>query len=126
MENANSLHIITNNNKRVQKKSRLLSIIEYFKDKKATIEFYFYKKHMLKENGKMNSVELFFYSHGTSNSCGVLITFFGKNIICVNTKSTDKHGRVVILDVMIDWSEFILVNIYIVYKHREWTSKCFE
>ena len=33
MENANSLHIITNNNKRVQKKNRLLSIIEYFKDK---------------------------------------------------------------------------------------------
>ena len=81
---------------------------------------------MLKENGKMNSVELFFYSHGTSNSCGVLITFFGKNIICVNTKTTDKHGRVVILDVLIDWSEFILVNIYIVYKHREWTTKCFE
>ena len=53
-----------------------------------------------------------FCSQGTSNSCGVLITFFGKNKICVNNQTTDKHGRMLILDVTIDGSEYILVNIY--------------
>ena len=40
------------------------------------MEFCFYKKHipMMKENSKMNSVDLFFYS------LGVLITFFGKKM----------------------------------------------
>ena len=41
-----------------------------------------------------------------------MITFFGKNKICVNSQTTDKHGRVLILDVMIDASEYTLVNIY--------------
>ena len=41
-----------------------------------------------------------------------MITFFGKNKICVNSQTTDKHGRVLILDVMIDGSEYILVSIY--------------
>ena len=33
MENDNSLHIITNNIKGIQNKSKLLSIIEHFKNK---------------------------------------------------------------------------------------------
>ena len=45
-----------------------------------------------------------FYSHSTSNSCGVLITLFGKNKICVNSQITDKHGQILILDVTIDGS----------------------
>ena len=53
-----------------------------------------------------------FYLHGTSNSCGVLITFFGKNKICVNSQITDKQRRILILDVAIDGSEYILVNFY--------------
>ena len=53
-----------------------------------------------------------FYSHGTFNFCGVSITFFGKNKICVNSQLTDKRGRILILDVTIDESEYILINIY--------------
>ena len=53
-----------------------------------------------------------FCSHSTSNSCSVLITLFGKNKICVNSQITDKHGQILILDVTIDGSEYILVNIY--------------
>ena len=53
-----------------------------------------------------------FYSHGTSNTCGVFITFFGKNKICFNSQINDKHGRILILDVTIDGSENTLVNFY--------------
>ena len=42
----------------------------------------------------------------------LLITFFGKNKICVNSHITDKYGRILILNVTIDGSEYILVNIY--------------
>ena len=38
--------------------------------------------------------------------------FFRKNKICVNSQTTDKHGRTLILDVTRDGSEYILVNIY--------------
>ena len=41
-----------------------------------------------------------------------MITFFGKNKICVNRKITDKHGRILIKDIAIDVSEYILVNFY--------------
>ena len=41
-----------------------------------------------------------------------MIAFFGKNKICVNSQVTDKHGRILILDVTIYGSEYILVNFY--------------
>ena len=67
---------------------------------------------MMKENKKTNSVNLFFNSHGTSNSCDLLITFFGKNKIFVNSQIIDRHGRILVLDVPIDRSEYVLVKIY--------------
>ena len=42
-------------------------------------------------------------------TCGV---FFGKNKICTTSQITDKHRRILILDVTIDGSEYILVNFY--------------
>ena len=41
----------------------------------------------MKENGKTKFSGPVFYSHGTSNycHCGVLIKFFVKNKICVNS-----------------------------------------
>ena len=42
-------------------------------------------------------------------TCGV---FFGKNKICATSQITDKHRRILILDVTIDGSEYILVNFY--------------
>ena len=41
-----------------------------------------------------------------------MIPFFGKNKICVNSQITDKYGGILILDVTIDESKYILVNIY--------------
>ena len=38
--------------------------------------------------------------------------FFGRNKIRVNNQITDKHGRILILDVTIDGSEYNVVNIY--------------
>ena len=116
MKNVNSSHIITNNIKRMQNKNKRLSIIEYFKNEIGKNEILFLQETHSTINDEGKSKDEFsgpvFYSHSTSNSCGVLIKFFGKNKICVNSQTTDKHGRILILDVTIDGSEYILVNIY--------------
>ena len=42
-------------------------------------------------------------------TCGV---FLKKNKICATSQITDKHRRILILDVTIDGSEYILVNFH--------------
>ena len=106
MENVNSLHIITNNIKRIQNKNKHLSIIEYFKNKigKNGILFLQETHSITSDEGK--------YPLGISNFSQVLITFLGKNKLCINSQITNKYGRILTLDVTIDGSGFILVNIY--------------
>ena len=53
-----------------------------------------------------------FYSHGTSQSCGVLIAFFGNLNFLVNKQVGDKNECILILDVNIDEIRYVLVNIY--------------
>ena len=53
-----------------------------------------------------------FYSHGTSQSCGVLFAFFGNLNFSVNKQVGDKNGRILILDVNIDEIRYVLVHIY--------------
>ena len=116
MENFNSLHVITNNIKGMQNKNKRLSIIEYFENKIGKNEILFLQEthSTISDQGKWKDEfsGLAFYLHGTSNSCGVLITFFGKNKIRVNSQTGDKHGQILILDLSIDGPEDILVNIY--------------
>ena len=52
------------------------------------------------------------YYHGKSNSCGVLIAFFGRILYTVRKKASDKNGRILILEAFIDDTEFILLNLY--------------
>ena len=76
---------------------------------------YFYKKLALiaksNKNGK-KTLKLQFFSHGKSNSCGVLIAYFGTGTFIVKKKQTDNEGRILILDVSINDSEYILINLY--------------
>ena len=53
-----------------------------------------------------------FFSHGKSNSCGVAIGFYGAKKLELLNKCSDKPGRILLLDVKIDDTVFVLVNIY--------------
>ena len=53
-----------------------------------------------------------FFSHGKSNSCGVLIAYFGTGTFTVKKQRTDKEGRILVLDASINDSEYILINLY--------------
>ena len=48
------------------------------------------------------------FSHGSSNSCGVLVASYGNQDIAVTKKVSDKKRRVPVLDARID---FLLINI---------------
>ena len=60
--------------------------------------------------GRMTSFNVF-YSYGTSQSCGVLIAFFGNLNFSVNKQLGDKNGSILIVDVNIDEITYVLVNI---------------
>ena len=53
-----------------------------------------------------------FYSHGTSQSCGVLIDYFGNLNLLINKQVGDQNGCILILDVNIEKITYVLVGIY--------------
>ena len=57
-------------------------------------------------NGKL------IFSHGKTNSCGVLIGYYETKIIEVINKKCDNCWRILLLEVNIDGSLFVLINIY--------------
>ena len=60
-----------------------------------------------------------YYSHGQTNSCGVLIAIYGNSNICLKNKVHDNHGRVLILDATISGSDYLLRNFYNANTERE-------
>ena len=52
-----------------------------------------------------------FYSHGTTNSCGVAIAFLGSKSLEVVETRNDDQGRILILDIKICDKELLLVNL---------------
>ena len=53
-----------------------------------------------------------FFSHGSSNSKGVMILVNPKLELKVEKCITDKNGRYILLDLIVDESHIILLNIY--------------
>ena len=47
-----------------------------------------------------------------ADSCGVLTAYFGKETFNDKKQETDKEGRILILDVSVNDSEYILINLY--------------
>ena len=59
--------------------------------------------------GKENEL---FFSHGTSNSCGVAIGICGNFEYAVKNQIVDQKGRFLILSLAIGKNEYILINFY--------------
>lgn len=64
-----------------------------------------------------------FYSHGTTESKGVVIMFPKQLDVTVSQQINDDHGRYILLDCLIDSSRFILVNVYAPTKNHV-TEQC--
>ena len=116
MTSSNNLTFLTNNVKRLQSSQKRLKLIEYFKSKLNHNGFLFLlETHsaIKNENTWINDFNgPVFFSHGASNSCGVLIAYLGKTSFVLNKQKTDKAGRILILDVTLDADQYILINLY--------------
>ena len=79
------------------------------------MDFFFYKKHSTIKNKNTWANDfngLVFFSCGASNSCSVLIAFFGKISFVLNKQKIDKAGKILILDFMLDGDHYIVINLY--------------
>ena len=110
----NNLNFLTNNVKGLQSSKKRIKLIEYFKSKLNHNGFLFLQEThsaIKNENTWVNDFNgLVFFSHGASNSCGVLIAYLGKTSFVLNKQKTDKAGRILILDVTLDADQYILIN----------------
>ena len=107
------LQFISNKVKELQ---NFLKILEYLKTKFGSNGFLFLQEtHSSIADEKKWADELkglIFFPHGKINPCGVAIGYIGNNKVDVLDKKTDKNGRILILGVMVDETNFVLVNIY--------------
>ena len=108
MASSNNLTFLTNNVKGLQSSKKRIKLIDYFRSKLNHNGFFFYKKH----TQLLNFSWSVFFSHGTSNSCGLLLAYLGKTSFVLNKQKTDEAGQILILDVMLDGDHYILINLY--------------
>ena len=77
----------------------------------------FLTEHLLWSN-KMKKVERWFFkdpllfSYGSTNSCGVAISFCGLKSLHIIDKKYDKSGRMLTLDAKVNCKKFLLLNLY--------------
>ena len=113
---ANKINFISNNVKGFPSTNKRLKLIKYFNDKIFSNGFLFLQETHSTINDEIKWKDDFkgevFYSHGKSNSCGVLICFIGSKRLFIRNKLPDNDGRILILDVDIDDENFILINFY--------------
>ena len=99
---ANKITFISHTNKR-------LKLIKYF-------SFLFFQETHSTINDEIRWKDDFkgevFYSHGKSNSCGVLICFIGPKKLFISNKLSKNDRRVLIFDVDIDDENLFLINLY--------------
>ena len=53
-----------------------------------------------------------FFSHGSTNSCGVAIGFWGLKSLHIIDRKSDENGRILITDAKVNDKKFLLVNLY--------------
>ena len=110
------LHFISNNVKGLHNSLKRIKIFEYSKNNLGSNGFLLLQEtHSSLTDEKKWADDLngpIFFSHGRTNSCGVAIGYIGSNKVDVLEKKMDKNGRILILDVKVDETNFVLVNKY--------------
>ena len=113
---SDNIAFLSNNIKGLQNKTKRINIFDYLKNKALPNGVIFMQEtHSCPNDEKKWGDEfgsLLYFSHGTSNSCGVATAYIGSKKFEVLQKKTDNNGRLLILEVKIDEHIFILVNLY--------------
>ena len=111
-----NFNFLCNNAKGLQPSKKRLKLFNYLKNKLFPNGIIFLQEmHSTKENEIQWKDEFdsdLCFSHGKLNSCGVLIGVSGNKTFTVKKRLCDGNGRILILETLIDDSEFILINLY--------------
>ena len=112
----NTLSFTTNNVKGIQSSTLRLKLIHYLKDKRGSNGILFVQEIHSDSKFEQRWKEDFkgqnFFSHGKSNAYGILTAYFGVETFTFKKQQTDKEGRILILDVSTNHSEYILISLY--------------
>ena len=112
----NNLSFISNNVKGLQAISKQIKIFEYLKNCVTSNGVIFLQEtHSSVKDEKLWNDEFegqLFFSHGKTNSCGVAIGFVGTKALNILNITRDNLGRILVTEVKIDDSVFVLINIY--------------
>ena len=116
LSNTSDFNLLSNNIKGLQSSKKRLKLFQYFKNKISPKGILFLQEtHSSKVTEKIWTDEFngdLFFSHGETNSCGVLVGFFGNIDYSVKKKLSDNCGRILVLDGTINGTEYLLINLY--------------
>ena len=115
LSNTSDFNFLSNNFKGLQSSKKQLKLFQYFKNKISLKGILFLQEtHSSKVTEKIWSDEFNgdIFSHGKTNSCGVLVGFYGNINYSVKKKLSDNSGRILVLDVTINGTEYLLINLY--------------
>ena len=111
-----SSSFITNNGNGIQSYKIRLKLIQYFKEKTGSTGVLCLQETHCRSKVEQKWKEDFkghvFFSNGKANSCGVLTAYFGKELFKVKKQETNKEGHILIINVSVNDSEYMLVNLY--------------
>ena len=118
-ENVNNqlnVNLLTNNVKGLQSSKKRVKMFEYFKNKIVHRDILFLQeKHSSIDTEKQWNDEFkgqLYFSHGKTISCSVLIAFYANINAVVKNQFNDDNGRILILEMTIDDTEYLLANVY--------------
>ena len=110
------LSFISTNVKRIQVVSKWIKIFEYLKNYVISNGFIFLQEtHSSVKDEKVWSDEFegqLFFSPGKTNSCGAATGFVGSKALNILNIKRDNLERILVNEVKIDDSVFVLINIY--------------
>ena len=112
----NNLRFISSNVKWLQAVSERIKIFEYLKNYVTSNGFIFLQE----THSPVKDEEIWndgfggqlFFSHGKTNSCGVAIGIVGTKALNILNIRRDNLGRILVIEVKIDDSVSVLINIY--------------
>ena len=116
VNNQLNFNFITNNVKGLQSSVKLVKMLESFKNKICHRSILFVQEtHSSIDTEKQWNDEFkgqLYFSHDKTNSCGVPIAFNCNVNVVVKNQFNDDNGGILILEMTIDDTKYLLVNVY--------------
>ena len=124
------LKFLSNNVNGLKSSKKRIKMFEYFRDKVSNNGIIFLQETHSTEDAHNKWRDDFqgqiFFSHGTTNSCGVMIGFLGNKKINYNKIRMDNNDRIIFLEAEIDDEIFLLINLYNPNTEREQVKTLYE